>query len=399
MLLAFFDALSAETRFMRFMEELKELSPALVARFTADRLRPRDGADRHHHHGRRRRADGGQRPLFPRRRRRSVEFALVVADDWQRHGLGRRLMGALIEVARSKGYRNIFGDVLGKNAKMLRLMHGLGFLVQPHPEESALRRVVKVLHGKWRVRSGRDGRSVIAPARLQRRHGGEARGLGAQHARPDRTRRQPAASKAAISPAPATLRPDQQVHSSFGSGSSAKPWPRRAQARSRAQRDACQPVCERLQGRISGTQFAPALLAGRDRDLPVRDALVGTLGLTRRSTERSACTGWIACTPSSTASAPPSPSCRPTPAPAPARCAAATRVRPQAPRRAERTPPCRAPPGAHRPAAAAVEQHHRLAIAQAQHRSAWWASASGAPPRRPRAGDPESGIIEIIVRL
>lgn len=78
----------------------------------------------------------------------SVEFALVVADDWQRHGLGRRLMGALIEVARGKGYRNIFGDVLGKNAKMLRLMHGLGFLVQPHPEESALRRVVKVLHGK-----------------------------------------------------------------------------------------------------------------------------------------------------------------------------------------------------------------------------------------------------------
>ena len=77
----------------------------------------------------------------------SVEFALVVADDWQRHGLGRRLMGALIEVARSKGYRSIFGDVTGNNAKMLRLMHSLGFMVQPHPEESSLRRVVKVLHG------------------------------------------------------------------------------------------------------------------------------------------------------------------------------------------------------------------------------------------------------------
>ena len=40
-----------------------------------------------------------------------------------------------------------FGDVLGNNAKMLRLMHSLGFMVQPHPEESSLRRVVKVLHG------------------------------------------------------------------------------------------------------------------------------------------------------------------------------------------------------------------------------------------------------------
>jgi len=77
-----------------------------------------------------------------------VEFALVVADAWQRYGLGRRLMGALIEVARNKGYRAIFGDVLGKNAKMLRLMQGLGFTVQPHPEDSALRRVVKPLLGK-----------------------------------------------------------------------------------------------------------------------------------------------------------------------------------------------------------------------------------------------------------
>ena len=54
----------------------------------------------------------------------------------------------LAEVARAKGFRSIFGDVLGKNAKMLRLMHSLGFLVQPHPEENALRRVVKALHGK-----------------------------------------------------------------------------------------------------------------------------------------------------------------------------------------------------------------------------------------------------------
>jgi acetyltransferase len=30
---------------------------------------------------------------------------------------------------------------------MLRLMQGLGFEVQPHPEENTLKRVVKVLHG------------------------------------------------------------------------------------------------------------------------------------------------------------------------------------------------------------------------------------------------------------
>jgi acetyltransferase len=148
LVLAFFDGLSAETRYMRFMEEIQELSPAMVARFTQidyDRemaliatTADDKGAEQMIGSARYSLAADGE----------SVEFALVVSDDWQRHGLGRRLMGALIEVARSKGYRSIFGDVLGKNAKMLRLMHGLGFLVQPNPEDSALRRVVKALHGK-----------------------------------------------------------------------------------------------------------------------------------------------------------------------------------------------------------------------------------------------------------
>ncbi|HRP24924.1 MAG TPA: GNAT family N-acetyltransferase [Thauera sp.] len=148
LLLAFFDGLSKESRYLRFMEDLQELSPAMVARFTQidyDRemaliaTTPDDkGAEQMVGSARYALAADGE----------SVEFALVVADGWQRFGLGRRLMGALIEVARSKGYRSIFGDVLGNNAKMLRLMHGLGFLVQPHPEESALRRVVKPLHGK-----------------------------------------------------------------------------------------------------------------------------------------------------------------------------------------------------------------------------------------------------------
>ena len=119
LLLGFFDALSPETRFMRFMEELDELSPAMVARFTqidydcemaliATSIADKD-AERMIGIARDALAADGE----------SVEFALVVSDDWQRHGLGRRLMGALIEVARNKGYRNIFGDVLGN----LSLIH------------------------------------------------------------------------------------------------------------------------------------------------------------------------------------------------------------------------------------------------------------------------------------
>ena len=143
---AFFDRLSPETRLFRFMEPLEELPPSLIDRFTqidydremaliattrSDDVEAMIGSARYSL------APDGE----------SVEFALVVADDWQRFGLGRRLMGALIDCARNKGYRNIVGDVLGNNPKMLRLMHGLGFEVQPHPEENTLKRVVKALHG------------------------------------------------------------------------------------------------------------------------------------------------------------------------------------------------------------------------------------------------------------
>jgi len=143
---AFFERLSPETRFFRFMEQIEELPASLIARFTQidyDREMALLATTR---------ADDGETMIGSARYSlapdgESVEFALVVADDWQRFGLGRRLMGALIDCARSKGYRHIVGDVLGNNPKMLRMMHSLGFDVQPHPEENALRRVVKALHG------------------------------------------------------------------------------------------------------------------------------------------------------------------------------------------------------------------------------------------------------------
>ena len=143
---AFFDEMSPETRYFRFMERIDELPASLVDRFTQidyDRemaliaTSTVDGLERQIASARYTLAPDGE----------SVEFALVVHDDWQRCGLGRRLMGALLDCARSKGYRTMIGDVLGDNAKMLRLMHSLGFAVHPHPEESSLKQVVKSLHG------------------------------------------------------------------------------------------------------------------------------------------------------------------------------------------------------------------------------------------------------------
>ena len=73
-------------------------------------------------------------------------FALAVADAWQKHGIGRKLMSALIESARIKGYRAIVGDVLSQNTKMFRLMGSLGFTIHPHPDDPAVKRVICSLH-------------------------------------------------------------------------------------------------------------------------------------------------------------------------------------------------------------------------------------------------------------
>ena len=142
----FFGGLSTETRFMRFMEEIDELPASLIARFTQiDYDRELEMVELAEEEGETRMIGVARFSLALDGE--SVEFALVVADTWQRYGRGRRLMARLIDTARARGYRNIIGDVLGKNRKMLGLMRALGFEIHAHPEESGLKRVIKPLQG------------------------------------------------------------------------------------------------------------------------------------------------------------------------------------------------------------------------------------------------------------
>ena len=75
----------------------------------------------------------------------TVEFALAVADSWQKRGLGRKLMQVLIDCARSKGFSAVVGEVLSDNTKMLNLMSSLGFKILANPEDTSIKRVVKPL--------------------------------------------------------------------------------------------------------------------------------------------------------------------------------------------------------------------------------------------------------------
>ena len=69
----------------------------------------------------------------------TCEFAVSVSSDVARSGLGRVLMSALIDIARSRGLRVMEGDVLASNQPMLRLAARLGFAISSDPGDATLR--------------------------------------------------------------------------------------------------------------------------------------------------------------------------------------------------------------------------------------------------------------------
>ncbi|APV51846.1 hypothetical protein BWI17_20520 [Betaproteobacteria bacterium GR16-43] len=71
-----------------------------------------------------------------------AEFALLVADEWQRKGIGKMLLGELVEEARRRGLKRLFGEILANNAGMLAVAAALGFAITTHPEDRKLRLAV-----------------------------------------------------------------------------------------------------------------------------------------------------------------------------------------------------------------------------------------------------------------
>jgi acetyltransferase len=70
-----------------------------------------------------------------------AEFALLVGDDSKRQDLGRHLLAALVDTARERGVRTLYGTTLSTNVGMLGLGRALGFGARREIGDSVLTRL------------------------------------------------------------------------------------------------------------------------------------------------------------------------------------------------------------------------------------------------------------------
>jgi GNAT superfamily N-acetyltransferase len=138
-----FHRLSEETRHNRFMaavneipegilHELRHPDPSRVLFVACFRV---DDA------GREVEAVGAARLVYDDRGT-GGDFGMVLADAWQRRGIGARLLRILIDNARARGLRWLRGHVLATNDAMLGLARRFGFHAVDSAEEGRRVKIV-----------------------------------------------------------------------------------------------------------------------------------------------------------------------------------------------------------------------------------------------------------------
>jgi acetyltransferase len=142
----FYRGLSAQTRYERFFSHRPEFGPAELERLAHPEragelclvaLAGEEGEE----------IAVGEVRLVPTHEGtgREGEIALVVADDWRRLGVGRKLLCGLLAAARRAGYTGAQAYITSSNTGMLSLVRQFDFRFQPLAGGATMRLVHKDL--------------------------------------------------------------------------------------------------------------------------------------------------------------------------------------------------------------------------------------------------------------
>ena len=131
---SFVRGLSPRSRYFRFHNAIRELDPRMLHAATHVDYRRHLALIAEWFDGENEIEIGAAR-YFVRKDGRTAEFAVAVADAWQRQGLARHLLERLMSIAQRRGLERFEGDVLEENQAMVGLVLDLGFEVNEHPSE------------------------------------------------------------------------------------------------------------------------------------------------------------------------------------------------------------------------------------------------------------------------
>ncbi|HSG65471.1 MAG TPA: GNAT family N-acetyltransferase, partial [Gammaproteobacteria bacterium] len=116
--LAFVGGLSADSRYLRFLAPIKNLTPRMLDKFINVDF-PREMALIATIPSPQGEQEIGVARYALDDATGTAEFAIVVADAWQGQGIGRELLRQLFEIAQATGIGRMEGFVLKVNRKML----------------------------------------------------------------------------------------------------------------------------------------------------------------------------------------------------------------------------------------------------------------------------------------
>ena len=141
---SFVRGLSPRSRRLRFHNAIRELDPRMLHAATHIDYRRHLALIAEWFDGDAEVEIGAAR-YFVRKDGKTAEFAIAVADAWQRQGLARHLLERLMKIAAQRGLERFEGEVLEENQGMVGLALDLGFEVREHSSEPGVLVVAREL--------------------------------------------------------------------------------------------------------------------------------------------------------------------------------------------------------------------------------------------------------------